>query len=119
MTRKGIDSGFIDCRSCSAGVGGIVAVLFYEVMETDELSARSARSLGWTGQRIEVHPLKRKRALRFADNLPANDGARSWLRRHGPGRILVFSGVGSLCLSYARGRGYSIEPGTLDKDVVV
>jgi len=98
---------------------GDVAVLFYNVDRTDELAVRSATSGGWTGERVEVHRLKRKRAVAFADNLPPGDPAARWLRLRGFGRILVWNGTGSLCVNFDPAKGYSIAPGTLDHEWMV
>ena len=96
-----------------------VAVVFFEVGEGSRRGRRlaqdAARALGWNGKRVEVQRLDQMRAREVADQLPVNDpAAAAWFRRRAEGRILVVMHQGTLCVNYAPGWGYSIEPGTLD-----
>jgi hypothetical protein len=66
---------------------GEVALVFYEIVPAYH---DVARSLGWTGQRVEVHRLSEKRAAKLADLLhkrAPTDLAGPWLRSRKAGRI--------------------------------
>ena len=44
--------------------------------------------------------------------------AERWLTTRREGRIFRFNGRGTLCLNFKAGQGYSVEPGTSDREIV-
>ena len=87
----------------------------------NDAGAEAAKALGWIGKRVEVRRIRQRRADKIAAALTANDApAAAWFRRHEPGRILVMAhSGGNLLVNHEAGVGYSIEPGTLDAEMMV
>ena len=107
---------------------GEVAVVFFNISDEHSHAMASAdvrgyrdavKSMGWRGGRSECVAWNRTRAEKFADALartsPA-DPCAQWLRGRRPGRIFVWSGLGSLCINFDPKSGYSSAPGTGDHE---
>jgi hypothetical protein len=101
-------------RVARAHENGEVALVFLAVHSS---SADAARMLGWRGGYRECISMNRTRAERFADALPSDDPCSKWLRGRRRGRIFVMVEAGNYCVNYKPVRGYSIEPGTTDREV--
>jgi hypothetical protein len=99
-----------------ASAAGEVSVVFYDVASEFPVSVAAARALGWRGGRSECIPLNRTHAERIADKLPSAVPSAKWLRGRRPGRIFVCTGGGSLCVNYEPGVGFSLEPGTTNRE---
>lgn len=103
-------------------LNGDVAVLFFEIETGDSAEAKtamaSAKDLGWTGGRAEVAAMTKTRAAKFADaiaTIAPTDPAIAWLRGRKSGRIFVCVSAATLCVNFVPGTGFTIEPGTLDR----
>ena len=98
---------------------GDIAVLFFEVGKGppayEKEAKRAARALGWKGGRIEVSRMSRTSSLELADRLERmmpGDPAIAWLRRSTGFRILVLVNLGTLCVDYQEGEGFSLASNT-------
>lgn len=94
--------------------GGLVAEVFYDLAPSMHDTAR--KHMGWTGAKSEARVMTRTRAERLADSIfktHPGDPAVPWLRGKRPGRILVWTGMGSLCIEHEPGRGFRLAPGTI------
>ena len=86
---------------------GGVAVVVFEPSQ----AAKAALQFGfdWTGEPVfRLSNAARKRLVH-------SKAAARWLDSTKRGRILVFSGNGSLCVNFSPEVGYTIEPGTTDE----
>ena len=94
---------------------GEVAVVVYNLDETDALVQRAARDLGWDGP-SPVFPLqgRLKKALIEESEQRADLVTARWLRGGRTGRIFLWTGRGTLLINYQPDAGYSVEPGSLD-----
>ena len=65
---------------------------------------------------LRIQPEKRSEFLSAMESLLPRV---QWLRRQGGHRILVFVHQGTLCVNHTYGKGFSMEPGTLDHDMMM
>lgn len=101
-----------------------VAVIFFEVgdgpAEARSAAEGGARALGWKGGRVEIARMTKTRAAKVADLIeksnPADASAIAWLRRRTGHRVFVVARVGTLCVDHAEGTGFSVAPGTVDRE---
>ncbi len=90
---------------------GSVAVI---VHAPSPATREAARAAGWDGETM-VFPMSI--ATRRLVAMQADAVTAAWIGRDdGVGRIFVFSGAGTALVNFASGRGYWIEPGSLDGD---
>ena len=91
--------------------GDLAALMF----EPSEQAKQAVQSLGWDGQAAAFKVAgERAKALAVQLRKVGDTATAAWLERKQPGRILVFTGDGTLCVNFQPGGGFSIEPGTLD-----
>jgi hypothetical protein len=95
------------------GNGGLAVVVF----ELDEKSQSGLRQHGWRGEPVFPMPETMRRALTETDHITGPWVAQRW-RDGDPLRILLVVHQGSLLVNYALGRGFYIEPGSTDAEVI-
>lgn len=94
---------------------GKVAVVVFEPSQQAKEILRQAYA--WNGEPFFRLSTKQRKALaRSLDNGYGDKVASRWLTDGRDGRILVFTQNGSLCVNFTPGKGYEIEPGTLDTE---
>jgi hypothetical protein len=103
---------------------GDVAILFFEVGGPDPkmgpFAEQAARALGWKGGRIEVGRMTKTRAARMADAIaqstPGDVAGIAWFRRRAGDRLYLVTQYATFCLDYAPAEGWSLAPGTTDRE---
>jgi len=93
-----------------------VAVVVFEV---DPELHDDVRNIGWDGQSV-VFAMPDDIRKRFARGLGRRGdvAAERWLTTRREGRIFLFNGRGTACLNFKAGEGYSVEPGTSDREIL-
>ena len=95
--------------------GGIAVVVFEPSAELQS----ALRNIGWDGA-VAVFELSPARASAIADEC-AKLGDRvtqAWLVQPRTGRIFLWAQSGTLLVNFVSGRGFSIEPGSLEGERV-
>lgn len=112
-----IDGCFVPNAGVLAGiiVRGEIAVVVYNLDETDALVQRAVKALGWDGT-SPVFPLaaRLRRTLIEESEQRADPVTARWLRGGSTGRIFLWTGRRTLLINYEPGDGYSLESGSLD-----
>lgn len=96
-------------------VRGEIAVVVYNLDETDVLVQKFVQALGWDGT-SPVFPLEpRLRQALIEDSEQRGDlFIARWLRGGRTGRIFLWTRRGALLVNYEPSEGYSLESGSLD-----
>lgn len=119
-------SGGVTREATPAEVEEIKARIEAAILATVELSAPilargDIAEVAIEGDRVAVVGIDRARAERIAAVLerdyPQDVVSPRWFRRRGgPGRIFVTIHQGSFLFNFEPGRGYRLEPGSMDSD---
>ena len=95
-----------------------VALLFFNPGPGSDVR-KAAKLMGWKGREIEVRRMPEAMAQMLAASLMPGDPAAGWLLHRRQGRVFVVMESGTLCVNHVPGEGFSIEPGTTDRDWMV
>lgn len=115
-----LDRILVDIKAHAAGIAeiiarGKVAVVVCEPSQQAKDALRQAYN--WNGEPVfRLSTRQRKTLARSLDDNFGDKAASRWLTDDRDGRLLVFAQSGSLCVNFTPGKGYEIEPGTLDTE---